>query len=108
MNPSVLLAVIFLCVGVSAAVFATLLGFMMIGEINRKREDDNQIPYFSFSPLESLKRLGLPRQYHRLYPHGRLHIYFFVAFAVMIIGAFGVFFSLYHMASTSPPIPRGR
>jgi len=108
MNLMMLLAVLSLCFVASGAIFATLVGFMMIGEVNRKRDGDNQIPYFSFSPLQTLKRLGLPREYSRLYPNGHLHIYFFIALAVMLIAVFGLGFFINHMGTAAPAIPHVR
>jgi len=91
-----------LCLGTSAAIFGTLLMFMMIGEVNRKKDDAHQIPYLSLNPM---RRDGMFSEYRRLYPSGRLHIYIFAAFAVMAIGIGGAFLVLCLMGVISPPPP---
>jgi hypothetical protein len=45
---------------------------MMIGEINRKRQEGNLVSFFGFTPLKTL-RIFL--EYRSLYPDGKLHIY---------------------------------
>jgi hypothetical protein len=100
------LAIILFGIGLSGTVFTTLLTFMMTGEINRKRDDANQMPYFNIRPG---KRMDMFAEYGRLYPEGRLHIFIAVAFVVAALGLGGAFVCLYLMGMISPPPPsRGR
>jgi len=55
---------------------------MMIGEINRKREDGKLISYFGFTPPKTIRIFD---EYRRLYPHGKLHIYALAVFALAMI-----------------------
>jgi hypothetical protein len=48
----------------SASAASTLILFAMVGEINRKRDDHSQIPYFCFSWTYVF------REYRLLYPKG--------------------------------------
>jgi hypothetical protein len=52
---------------------ANLLLYAMIGEINGKEPDAERISYFSFTPGKMFRILD---QYRRLYPAGRLHVYY--------------------------------
>jgi len=83
MNPLVVGVVVFFVIGASGAYAGTLLMFALIGKVNRYRPDDNQVPYFRFPPRPSknLENLWIFGEYHRLYPNGRLHVYFFVVVA---------------------------
>ena len=60
---------------------------MMIGEINRKRQEGNLVSYFGFT---FLKMLRIFREYRSSYPDGKLHIYYYAAVALMAIGFIGV------------------
>jgi len=106
MSPYVVGILVFFALGVSGAYTGTLLMFALIGKVNRYRADDNQIPYFSFPPrpLKNLENIWIFGEYRRLYPRGRLHIYFFLACALVLIGFVGVMSFLFHM----PPAPGGR
>ena len=68
---------------ISANIFMTL----MIGEINRKREDGKQISYIGFTPGKTLEIFG---EYRRLYPNGKLHIYSRGMFAIGVLAFFVV------------------
>jgi hypothetical protein len=56
---------------------------IMIGEINRKRREDNLVSYFGFTPQKSRM---IFREYRRLYPDGKLHIYSYLCVAAAIAG----------------------
>lgn len=66
----------------SGAALGTKFHGMMIGEINRRRPDDNQVSYFGWS-LPKIRRLNA--EYQRVYPGGRLHVYRRVAIGVASI-----------------------
>jgi len=58
---------------------ANMTLIMMIGEINRKRQEGNLISYFGFT---FPKLLRIFREYRSLYPDGKLRIYNLAAFAI--------------------------
>jgi hypothetical protein len=55
---------------------------MMIGEINRKRQEGNLVSYFGFT---FPKILRIFREYRSSYPDGKLHIYNLTASAIAMI-----------------------
>jgi hypothetical protein len=64
----------------TAIIVANMITTAMIGEINRKRQDDKLMSYIGFTPSKTLQ---IFREYRSLYPDGRLHIY---EFAVAFVG----------------------
>lgn len=60
---------------------------MMIGEINRKRQENKQISYFGFT---FPKMLRIYREYRRLHSNGKLHIYALGSFVLAIISLLAV------------------
>lgn len=60
---------------------STLILFVMIGEINRKRDSNAQIQYFRFSWVRVL------REYRLLYPSGKYTPVLFVAMALAAVFA---------------------
>ncbi|HEV8701788.1 MAG TPA: hypothetical protein VGV60_11005 [Candidatus Polarisedimenticolia bacterium] len=84
MNARVITVIIAFCTGVSGVVLANMFLIMIIGEINRKRPDGNLESYFGYTLP---KMLRIFREYRRLYPSGKLRIYFRAAFALAIISA---------------------
>jgi hypothetical protein len=102
MTALTVLAIMSFCLGLTGAIVGTLFYFMMVGEVNRKRDDANQIPYFNWPPG---KQAGIYIEYRRLYPNGRLQIYIFGAAAVMAVGFGGAFLCLCLMGVLSPPPP---
>ena len=78
----VIVIVSLLCVATSGAILANLLVFMMIGEINRKKAEEDLISYFG---VTQWKMTRIFRNYRALYPNGKLHIYFGMAVGVMVI-----------------------
>jgi hypothetical protein len=87
MNTTLLGAIICLCLALTGVFLAGMFGYMMIGEINRKREDGDLISYFGFT-FPKLVRIFV--EYQRLYPSGRLHIYALLAFLLSMLGITGV------------------
>ena len=78
--------IVLFSVAMSALLLANKFQAIMIGEINRRRPDDHQVSYFGFALP---KVLDINDEYHRLYPHGRLHVYYWVATGVAVIGLMG-------------------
>lgn len=60
---------------------------MMIGEINRKRQDGNLVSYIGFT---GPKILRICSEYQRSYPDGKALIYAVAAFALAMSGLVGV------------------
>lgn len=83
MSTRAIVGIVLFCTAVSAIVLANLFLTMMIGEINRKRSDDNLVSYFGFTLP---KMLRIFREYRRAYPGGKLQIYCLISFAVGVIG----------------------
>ena len=59
---------------------------MMIGEINRKRDERNLISYFGFT---FPKLLAIIEGYRKLYPTGQLHKYLFACLGLGFVGWIG-------------------
>lgn len=78
----VVAGVILFCLAVSTMFLSNLFVTMMIGEINRKRQESDLISYFGFT---FPKMLRIFREYRRLYSGGKLHIYALVSFAIAMI-----------------------
>jgi hypothetical protein len=85
MSTRAIIGIIFFCVAMTGAFLGNMTLIMMIGEINRKRQEGNLISYFGFA---FPKLLRIFSEYRSLYPDGKLHIYnlaaVFLMFACMI------------------------
>lgn len=55
----------------SCIILSGMFNLMMIGEINRRRENEKQISYFGYT---FGKQIEILKEYRRYYPGGRLHI----------------------------------
>ena len=55
LSTTAIVLIILFCLGVSAIFLCNLFLTMMIGEINRKREEGNLISYFGFTPFKALR-----------------------------------------------------
>lgn len=64
-------------------VLANIFLTMMIGEINRKRQDGDLVSYFGFT-FPKVKRIV--DEYLRSYPMGKLYLLMSTAFIVAIVG----------------------
>jgi hypothetical protein len=82
MNTWLTIGIIAFCLALSGVILANMFVIMMIGEINRKREEGNLISYFGFTPPKTMRVFD---EYRRLYPNGKLHIYFFAVFGLAMI-----------------------
>ena len=78
----VIVAVVAFCTALSGLILANMFIFMMIGEINRRRQDGDLVSYFGYT---FPKMLRIFEEYRRVYPNGKLHIYFRLTFAVAMI-----------------------
>jgi hypothetical protein len=68
-------------------ILANMLMVMMIGEVNRKRQDGNLVSYFGFTFFKLARIFG---EYRKSYPDGKLHIYVLLAFATALSALVGV------------------
>lgn len=83
MSARVIVGIVSICLALTGLVLANMFLFMMIGEINRKRQDGSLVSYFGFTFSKMLLIFG---EYRHLYPGGHLHIYALAAFSTAIIG----------------------
>ena len=86
MSTRLIVAIVSFCVGMTGVFLGNMFTVMMIGEINRKRQDGNQVSYFGFTFPKMLRIFG---EYRSLYPNGNLHMSALAALALMIIGMIG-------------------
>jgi hypothetical protein len=83
MNTRLITGVISFCFALTGLFLANILLTMMIGEINRKRQDGSLVSYVGFT---FPKMLRIFSEYRTSYPNGKLHIYALAALAFAIIG----------------------
>lgn len=83
MSGRVITGIVAFCTAGTAVFLGNMLTMIMIGEINRKRRDGDLVCYFGFTPQ---KARMISREYRRLYPNGKLHIYSYLAFVAVIAG----------------------
>jgi hypothetical protein len=82
MKSDVLLFFLFFGLASAGAAATSFLLFAMVGEINRKKDERSQVPYFSFSWPRVWREYGL------LYPEGRYRRALLVA--TVFAGVFGL------------------
>ena len=87
MSPRVITGIVSFCVAMSGLFLANMFLIMIIGEINRKRQDGSLVSYFGFTFPKMVRLFG---EYRRSYPSGKMHIYALTAFAFAIIGLIGI------------------
>jgi hypothetical protein len=77
-NARVFTGVVSSCMALTGLFLANMFLIMMIGEINRRRQDASLISYFCFT---FPKMLRIFREYRSSYPKGKLHSYALASFA---------------------------
>jgi hypothetical protein len=87
MNARFLTGVASFCIAITGLFLANMFLMMMIGEINRKRQEGSLISYFGFT---FPKMLRIFREYRASYPRGSLHIYALAGFAAAVVGLISV------------------
>jgi tellurite resistance protein TehA-like permease len=87
LSPRTITGIVSLCVAITGLFVANIYLTMMIGELNRKRQDGSHVSYVGFTFPKILRIFG---EYRRSYPDGRMHIYALTAFALAIIGLVNV------------------
>lgn len=70
-------------VALTGLFLANMFIVMMIGEINRTRQEGNLVSYFGFT-FPKLWRIV--REYRRSYPAGKLHVYTLGASGLAMLG----------------------
>jgi hypothetical protein len=79
MSVIAIIGIISFCVFLTGMFLANMFLMMIIGEINRKRQEGDLISYFGFA---FPKMLRIFREYRSSYPDGKLHTYSLAAFAI--------------------------
>lgn len=87
MNPRMFTGIASFYVSMTGIFFANMFMVMMIGDVNRKRQDGDLISYFGFDFLKLARIFG---EYRNSYPAGKVHIYALIAFAAALAGLIGV------------------
>jgi hypothetical protein len=82
MSARAIIGIISFCIAMTGVFLGNITLIMMIGEINRKRQEGNLVSYFGFTFPKALR---IFREYRSLYPDGKLHIYNLAASALMFI-----------------------
>jgi hypothetical protein len=71
MSTRLLVGIAFFSAAMTGIFLGNMFQLMMIGEVNRKNHDDQQISFFWFD-LSKIVRIF--KEYRRLYPEGKLHL----------------------------------
>jgi hypothetical protein len=87
MSGRTIAGIISFCFVLTGLFLSNMFLMMMIGEINRKRQEGNPVSYIGFT---FPKMLRIFDEYRRSYPDGKVHIYASTAFALAIIGLVSV------------------
>lgn len=87
MSERVVTGIISFCFAMTGLFLANMFLMMMIGEINRKREEGDLVSYFGFTFPKMLRVFA---EYRRTYPSGRLHLCSLGAFAIALLGLISV------------------
>ncbi len=90
-NRRVFLSFAFFCLALTGTIFANKFLTIMIGEINRRRDERSQISYFGFALPKMMRVFS---EYRHRYPEGRYHIYSILAFAIGVAGIVGAAISI--------------
>jgi hypothetical protein len=86
MNVRVIAGIVFFSVAMTGVILANTFVTIMIGEIDRKREEGDGISYFGFA-FPKMQRIF--SEYRRRYPQGKLRIFAFVSCFFMVFGLIG-------------------
>jgi hypothetical protein len=81
-------AAVLFAFGGTLVVVSGILFYMMIGEVNRKLPEDQQIGYFGFYPAKVFRITG---EFRRLYPHSHINtlriVLTIIGFLLMVASA---------------------
>jgi hypothetical protein len=89
MSPRITIGIASLCVALTGLIVSNLFWFVMIGEVNRQRQEGKLVSYFGST---GTKMGEIYDEYRRKYPNGHAHIYMMLSFAAAVIGfvTFGI------------------
>jgi hypothetical protein len=87
MSPRMLAGVVLFCIFMTGVFLANMFQFMMIGEVNRKRPDGDQVSYFGHHYFKTKRIFG---EYRKLHPEGAIHVYMLISVAVAFGSLVGV------------------
>jgi len=87
MSGRVIIGIFAFCIAGAGVFLGNMLTTTMIAEINRKRREGDLVSNIGFTPQKSRM---IVREYRRLYPDGRLHIYSYLSLAAVIAGMIAV------------------
>lgn len=82
------IALIPFSIGLTGCVGLNVTLLMMIGEINRRKSEDEQVAYLGYGPTKMVRVFS---EYRELYPEGRLATYAKASIGVMIAGTLVAF-----------------
>jgi hypothetical protein len=71
-------AILVVLVGGSAAVFANMIAFIMVGKVNEKSSEGDRVSYWTWDG-------SIRRKYKRLYPESKLVLAFDLTVIVMLL-----------------------
>ncbi len=95
MQIGVVCLILSVSVAASAAILGNIFGTIMVGELNRQRDDQDQMSYFGYYPQKVTR---IFREYRKLYPDGRYDRYTYICFALTSLGIVAAFISLFYIA----------
>jgi hypothetical protein len=84
LTPRLIIGVLAICAGGIAGISSSLLMLSMVDEVNRKRDQGDQISSTGFFYYPKTQRILT--EYRRLYPEGQLHRRWWTAVAVGMLG----------------------
>lgn len=87
MSERTIAGIVSFCLALTGLFLANMFLMMMIGEINRKRQEGNLVSYFGFTFPKMLRVFS---EYRRSYPGGKLHAYALGAFALAMLSLIAV------------------
>lgn len=87
MSARMLTGIVLFCISMTGVFLANLFFFKMIGEVNRKRPNGEQISYFGHHYFKTKRIFG---EYRTFYPEGNVHICMLISGAVAFSGMVGV------------------
>ena len=83
MSVRLIIGIFAFCIAGTGVFLGNMLTMIMIGEINRTRRERDLVSYFGFTLQKSRM---IVREYRRLYPDGKLHVYSYLSLVAVIAG----------------------
>ena len=87
MSTRLLVGIAFFSTAMTGCFLGNTFQLMMIGEVNRKKPEDQQISYFWF---DTSKIVRIFKEYRAFYPEGKLHLAALSCIALGGVGMTGV------------------